>query len=89
MLVAVLLDLRGDWRALGDRPDLVPAWPLHRMYRLDPALLRLERAGIPAHAKSRYVRTLLQFFGPYAPVVLLVPRDRVTDAEAILRETPT
>ncbi len=81
---AVLLDLAREWRAHAGR-DLVPVWEIHQVYAVDPALAALAGAGIDAHARSAFHRTLLQFFGPLVPVAVLVPRAQVDAALAVLR----
>ncbi|MBI3179823.1 MAG: hypothetical protein HYZ27_09195, partial [Deltaproteobacteria bacterium] len=65
--------------------DLVPVWEIHQVYAMDPALTALAAAGIAAHARSAYHRTLLQFFGPLVPVLVLVPRAQADAAVAVLR----
>ena len=81
---AVALDLVREWRAFGEHPDLVAVWPLHRIYTLDAALLTLERANIYVHPRGAHHRTLLQFFGPYVPITLMVPAANADSATRIL-----
>ena len=83
VVTAVIMDVVGEWRARHGR-ELRSVWPLHRVYAVDPALARLAAAGITAYPRGVYLRTLLQFFGPWVPVELLVPEDRAAEAEALL-----
>jgi preprotein translocase subunit SecY len=83
---AILLDLVREWRARGDRPDLVPVWPVQRVYAVDAARHALERAGIEVFPRGLHHRTMLQFFGPYVAIDLLVPADRAEQARRVLGE---
>ena len=40
----------------------------------------LADAGIPCHLHASHLRTLLAFFGPFAPVIVLVPESLGADA---------
>jgi hypothetical protein len=92
LIVAVALDVIGEWRARRKHRRLVPVWPLNQVALVQPVLDALERAGIFALPRSAFHRALLQFFGPYVPVVLLVPEARATEAretvEAIVLGDP-
>jgi preprotein translocase subunit SecY len=81
---AVALDLVREWRAFGEHPDLVAVWPIHRIYTLDSALATLERASIYVHPRGAHHRTLLQFFGPYVPITLMVPAPSADEARRVL-----
>ncbi|HET7825729.1 MAG TPA: hypothetical protein VFK90_10365 [Anaeromyxobacter sp.] len=83
VVVAVALDLREEvgWRA--DRVPWVSAYPSHRVYAVEPAVLALRAAGIPAATRARRFRALSHFFAPYAPIELFVPSDRAAEARAI------
>ncbi|WP_428268562.1 SecDF P1 head subdomain-containing protein [Haliangium sp.] len=70
---AVAMDLLAEWRALRGRRDLVSVWPVHRVQVLSLALDALRGAGIEAHARGAYHRSLLHFFGPFVPIELMVP----------------
>lgn len=84
---AVVLDLIHDWRAFHHRPNLVSTWPLHRVYAIGPVLRLLERNGISAHPRNANTRTIMQFFGPFVPIELMVPREQLAEARQILYET--
>lgn len=58
---------------------------MQRVYAVQPAMEELQKAGIPVFPRGLHHRTLLQFLGPYVPVTLLVPVERVEDAERIVR----
>ena len=83
-LTATLLDLRDELTA--QRRGLVGVWPLHSPVLATAAAAKLTAAGIDHHLNSRRTRALLWFFGPYVPIVVLVPADRAPDAERVLRE---
>jgi hypothetical protein len=83
---AIATDLAGEWRARHQHGDLVPVWPIHRVYAVDPALEALARAGIPALARGVGHRVLLQFVGPYIAIDVLVPPAHAAEAQRILRE---
>jgi len=81
---AIALDLGKEWTFRRSHRNLVPAWPVHRVYAVQPALAALGAAGIPAFPRGLHHRTLLQFFGPYVPVTLLVPAEKAEEAERIV-----
>ncbi|XXX71970.1 hypothetical protein WMF30_30420 [Sorangium sp. So ce134] len=84
LATALALDIAAEWRARRAMPDLAPVWPEHRPYAVDAARAALQAAGIPVHARGEHQRRLLQFFGPYAPIVLMVPRGAAKRAEECL-----
>jgi hypothetical protein len=53
------------------------------VHAVEPALHALAAAGIPAVARNRAFRALLQFFGAYAPIELCVPPERAGEAAAL------
>jgi hypothetical protein len=61
-------------------------WPLHAPLLADFVRDRLTAACIPHHLQAARLRTLLGFFGPFAPITVLVPSDRAADAERQIRE---
>ena len=85
VLAAVLLDIFHEMRARRLLNDAVVVGELHRIYALDVALALLEREGIQAAPRTVFHRTLLQFFGPYLPLQLLVPRQDAKRARKLLR----
>jgi hypothetical protein len=68
---AVLLDIIADARA--HRAQLVPVAMLHQVQYTGVVERALSEAGIPCHCHSAHLRSLLAFFGPFAPVIVLVP----------------
>jgi len=80
--VAAAMDLRAELQALRQGP-LVPVWSLHRVYELEPALRALDSEGIRAFARGAYVRSLLQIFGPYVGIDVMVPPEKAEAARAI------
>jgi hypothetical protein len=94
LVIAVALDVTGEWRARRKHGRLVPVWPLNQVALVQPVLDALARAGIFALPRSAFHRALLQFFGPHIPVVLLVPEARAIEAREtvqaiLLGETST
>jgi hypothetical protein len=83
VVVAVGLDLHGEWHARV-KERLIPVWPLARPYLTDRALAALHAAGIPAFPRGLQHRALLQAFGPYVTVDLLVPEARAAEAQQLL-----
>jgi len=84
-ITATLLDLIDEARDRRRSP-LVAVWPLH-----DPMLAavvhdNLRAAEIPHHLQATRLRSLLWFFGPYVPIMVLVPEEHAVVAEQRLRE---
>ena len=84
LLPALVLDLLREWRARRDLGDLATIWELPAVHAVNPVLRALSAAGIPAHARGAGLRTLFQFFGPFAPVQVMVPTAQAAQAEAVL-----
>jgi hypothetical protein len=85
VLVAIALDVADDWAAFGAHEALASVWPEHRPYAVPAALRALEAKGIEAWTRGRHHRALLQFFGPYVPVEILVPVEKREEALEVLR----
>jgi hypothetical protein len=83
---AIVLDLAREWHARSGKPDLVPVWPVHRVYAVDAARALLARAGIEAFPRGVHHRALLHFFGPHVAVDLLVPARHADEASRLLEE---
>jgi hypothetical protein len=84
-ITATLLDLIDEARDRRRSP-LVAVWPLH-----DPMLAAVVRdnlraAEIPHHLQASRLRSLLWFFGPYVPIMVLVPDEYAAVAEQRLRD---
>jgi hypothetical protein len=84
MVAMVLLDLVDDWRARRVVLDLV--WSLQQPQHADLVSRALDDAGIPHHLSSANLRSLLAFFGPFAPIDVLVPPEHAPAAREKLRE---
>ncbi len=70
---ALVLDIRDEWRARREHGGLVAVWSLSRLYAVDVALEGLQAVDVPTHVRGVHLRSLMQFFGPYLPLVVLVP----------------
>jgi hypothetical protein len=75
---AVVLDVIDDAGAHSRRVE--PAWVLHQVQYAGVVERTLIDAGIPCHLHASHLRTLLAFFGPFAPVIVLVPVDLAAEA---------
>ena len=73
LVTATILDIIADARAR--RAALVPVAVVHQVQWLAITEEQLARAEIPYHLHASHVRTLYAFFGPWAPVVVLVPAE--------------
>jgi hypothetical protein len=85
IITTTLLDLIDEARERRRSP-LVAVWPLH-----DPMLVAVVRdnlraAEIPHHLQASRLRSLLWFFGPYVPIMVLVPEEHAVVANQRLRE---
>ncbi|MDF1563611.1 MAG: hypothetical protein P1V51_11240 [Deltaproteobacteria bacterium] len=87
VMIAVLIarDLAGEWAFRRRHGAVARVWPLHRVYAVLPVLALLEGEGIPAYPRAFGHRVLLNFFGPYVPVELLVPTAEAERATQLLR----
>ena len=85
-VTAILYDLVREWRAREQEPGLVPVWDVHQTYVVPPLLLCLKNEDIRAFPQGLHYRSLMQFFGPYAPIRILVPAHQAGLAEATLRD---
>lgn len=86
MLTAVAVDLHAERRARERAPELVEVWREQRPYAVDTAVRALAAQGITAHPRTAALRALLQIFGAFAPVSILVPPERADDARRALGE---
>jgi len=79
---AVILDIVDDARAR--RSTLVPAGVIHQIQWAGVIERVLADAGIACHIHASNLRTLLAFFGPWAPAIVLVPADKADAARALV-----
>lgn len=84
MITAVALDIADDLRAR--RVELLRVWSLHQPQYADLVVRALDETGIPCHLASANLRTLLAFFGPFAPIDVLVAAEHAPAARERLRE---
>ena len=77
VVTAIIMDLIAEWRMRTRIAEPVPIWPLHHVQSVDLVLSALAHCGMVGHARTRYHRTLLYFFGPYLPIEIMVAQ---TDA---------
>lgn len=91
LLVAAIRDIVAETRFRLAHRDAVPLHAEQRLAAADAALAALSAEGIPAFARNGGARTLLSFFGPYAPLEILVPEEHAPAARerlAALLEPP-
>ena len=88
-LTAVLLDVTNEFHFRRSHPELVAIWPMHRVYAVQPVLAALKDAGIPVVVRALHHRTLLQFFGPYLPMTILVPPAHADAARTLVGQRLT
>jgi hypothetical protein len=81
---AVGMDLVLELRFHAAHGELVAIRRVQKPDRADDLVDRLRTHGMPAVAQGAYHRTLLQFFGPFVPVDVLVPAARAAEAAAAL-----
>jgi hypothetical protein len=84
---ATLLDMRDDLRAR--RRALVPVGILHQAQFVPLVERVLDEAGIAAHFHASHIRALFAFFGPWAPIIVLVPEADADAARSKVYETVT
>lgn len=84
VLVAVVVDVRADWRFRTEHGSAAAVWPLQRVYAVAPVLEAMDTAGIPALPRGAAHRTLLQVVGPYVPMTILVPEPLASDAVEVM-----
>jgi hypothetical protein len=83
-LAAVLLDLATEWRVRRAHGGLTTVRHEHRLYAVDAQRAALEDAGLTVHLRAVQHRTLLQFYGPYVPVAIMVPDAQAAKAREVL-----
>ncbi|HUS32113.1 MAG TPA: hypothetical protein VMZ53_26620 [Kofleriaceae bacterium] len=69
--VAVVMDAIADFRAR--REKLVVAWTLHEPHHVERVQRLLAANDIQPHMSALHLRSLLSFFGPFAPIEVQVP----------------
>ncbi len=85
LVTGIIADLIREFRARTESTArLVPVWEIHQVYAVPPAMRLLQAQGFHPFAKGLRLRSLLQFFGPYAPIAILVPAAEAQAACALL-----
>ncbi len=81
---AVAMDVAAELRLeiAGGKPVAVRR--IQKPDRADDLIESLREAGIPAVAQGAFHRTLLQFFGPFIPVDILVPAAQAARASVVV-----
>ena len=87
LATATLLDVVDDLRAR--RRKLVPVGVVHQAQYTGVLERVLADAGIPAHFHASHIRALFAFFGPWAPIVVLVPEEHAEPARSKVYELVT
>ncbi len=85
LVAVVAADLLEGWRTQRRAPSGVTAWVLSDTWALGPAVAFLKTHGIHAEARGLRYRVLGQFFVPWAPVEVRVPRADAERAHALLQ----
>jgi hypothetical protein len=81
---AVSMDVAAELRLEMTEGELVAVRRIQKPDHADDLIESLREAGIPAVGQGAFHRTLLQFFGPFIPVDILVPAARAAQAAAVL-----
>jgi hypothetical protein len=85
---AVAMDVAAELRLEMTEGKLVAVRRIQKADHADDLIKSLREAGIPAVGQAAFHRTLLQFFGPFIPVDILVPAARAAQAFAVLDRLP-
>jgi SecY translocase len=81
---AVAMDVAAELRLEITAGKLVAVRRIQKPDHADDLIGSLREAGIPAVAQGAFHRTLLQFFGPFIPVDILVPAEQAARAAAVV-----
>ncbi len=84
VVAAVLLDVIADARAR--RTKLAVAAVIHQPQYLGVIEHALAEAALPYHLHASHLRTLFAFFGPWAPIHVLVEDARAIEARRMLED---
>ncbi len=84
VVAAVVLDVIADARAR--RAKLAVAAVIHQPQHLGVVEHALAEAQLPYHLHASHLRTLFAFFGPWAPIHVLVEGDRAIEARLKLQD---
>lgn len=81
----LVLDLSEEFDARRRLGLMAPVLELHRVCEVEAVMTRLRARGVEAYAQAAAWRGAMQFFGPEAPVMILVPEGSRAEAERALR----
>jgi hypothetical protein len=84
VLTAVGLDLAAAWKAHRAGGALSTVGSTEDVDSADAAAYALEAAGIAVYQRGVHHRSVLQIFGPYVPIDLMVPEAHADEAKRIL-----
>jgi preprotein translocase subunit SecY len=83
--VAIALDLVEEMRIRKKEARLIKVAELHDIPIAGLVKSVLKQKGITCYLRGYYHRALLYFFGPFIEVSVLVPEDKVADAEELIK----
>jgi hypothetical protein len=89
VLVAVALDVQSEWRFRRRHGVVASIWPVHQVYAAPAVIEALAAKEIPALPRGLRHRALLQLFGPFVPIEILVPAEKAAAAGELLRAALT
>ncbi len=78
LFMGMVVDGVAEWKARSSFPGLTVVWSEHRPFAAEAVRSALAAREIAVHARGSATRTLLQFWGPFAPIEIAVAPD---DAE--------
>jgi hypothetical protein len=81
---AVAKDVAAELRVQFAQGKLVAVRRIQKPDHADDLIESLRGAGVPAVARGAFHRTLLQFFGPFIPIDILVPAAEAMRASTVL-----
>lgn len=80
---AVAMDVAAELRLELASGDLVAIARVQKPDHAGDLIDSLRGAGVPAVARGTFHRTLLQFFGPFIPIDILVPAAQAAQGGAV------
>ncbi|HEY5946769.1 MAG TPA: hypothetical protein VIV40_14800 [Kofleriaceae bacterium] len=84
IVAMAVLDMYDDFR--GRRTALERVWSIQQPQHADLISRALDEVAIPHHLSAANLRTLLAFFGPFAPIDVYVAAEHAPAARAKIRE---
>jgi preprotein translocase subunit SecY len=83
--IVIVLDLLDEVRTRKKGESFVKVAEVHDIPIAGLLKSVLEQKGITCYLRGYYHRALLYFFGPYIEISVLVPKEKVTDAEELIK----